>query len=142
LFCLLTKRKPALVIRAVQLVLQESIGAIGVRHGAARQASPASGPPVISPAAKIWGVEVRRYPSTFANPPKIRLDGRRSEAQPRSIGHPAHRYDRKCRLVRRKRCKGLRNQQSACPRLSVSELVVDRAKSTRMTEIIPISLSN
>jgi hypothetical protein len=107
LFCLLTKRKPALVIRAVQLVLQESIGAIGVRHGAARQASPASGPPVISPAAKIWGVEVRRYPSTFANPPKIRLDGRRSEAQPRSIGHPAHRYDRKCRLVRRKRCKGL-----------------------------------
>jgi hypothetical protein len=27
----------------VQLVLQESIGAIGVRHGAARQASPASG---------------------------------------------------------------------------------------------------
>lgn len=44
LFCLLTKRKPALVIRAVQLVLQESIGAIGVRTGAARQASPASGP--------------------------------------------------------------------------------------------------
>jgi hypothetical protein len=44
LFCLLTKRKPALVIRAAQLVLQESIVAIGVRHGAARQASPASGP--------------------------------------------------------------------------------------------------
>jgi hypothetical protein len=42
LFCLLTKRKPALVIRAVQLVLQESICATGVRHGAARQASPAS----------------------------------------------------------------------------------------------------
>jgi len=41
LFCLLTKRKLALVIREVQLVLQESIG---VRHGAARQASPASGP--------------------------------------------------------------------------------------------------
>jgi len=40
----LTKRKLALVIRAVQLVLQEPIGAIGVRHGAARQASPASGP--------------------------------------------------------------------------------------------------
>jgi len=39
----LTKHKPALVIRAVQLVLQEPIGAIGVRHGAARQASPASG---------------------------------------------------------------------------------------------------
>ena len=43
-FWLLTKRKPALVIRAAQLVLQELIGAIGVRHGAARQASPASGP--------------------------------------------------------------------------------------------------
>jgi hypothetical protein len=43
LFCLLTRRKPALVIRAVQLVLRESIGAIGVRHGAARQASLASG---------------------------------------------------------------------------------------------------
>ena len=41
---LLTKRKPALVIRAVQLVLQESIGAIGVPHAAARMASPASGP--------------------------------------------------------------------------------------------------
>jgi len=40
----LTKRKPALVIRAVQLVLQESIGVIGVRRGAARTASPASGP--------------------------------------------------------------------------------------------------
>jgi len=40
----LTKRKPELVIRAVQPVSQESIGAIGVRNGAARQASPASGP--------------------------------------------------------------------------------------------------
>ena len=39
----LTKLNLALVIRAVQLVLQESIGAIGVRHDAARQASPASG---------------------------------------------------------------------------------------------------
>jgi hypothetical protein len=28
----------------VQLVLQESIGAIGARHGAARQALPVSGP--------------------------------------------------------------------------------------------------
>jgi hypothetical protein len=34
----------ALVIRAVQLVLQEPIGAIDVRIGAARQASPANGP--------------------------------------------------------------------------------------------------
>ena len=42
LCCLLTKHKPALVIRAVQSVLQESIGAIGVRHGAARRALPAS----------------------------------------------------------------------------------------------------
>jgi hypothetical protein len=42
-FWRLTKPRPALVIRAVQLALQESIGAIGVRHGAARQASPASG---------------------------------------------------------------------------------------------------
>jgi len=44
LFCLLTKRKPALVIRAVQLVLQESIGVIGVPNGAARQALPARDP--------------------------------------------------------------------------------------------------
>jgi hypothetical protein len=44
LFCLLTKRKPALVSRAVQLVLPESIGAIGVKTGGARRALPASGP--------------------------------------------------------------------------------------------------
>ena len=44
LFCLLTKRKLALVIRAVQLVSQGSIGVIGVPYGAARQASPASRP--------------------------------------------------------------------------------------------------
>ena len=44
LFYLLIKRKPALVSRALQLVLLESIGAIGVQNGAVRQASPASTP--------------------------------------------------------------------------------------------------
>jgi hypothetical protein len=43
LFYLSIKQKPELVSRALQPVLQESIGAIGGQNGAARQASPASG---------------------------------------------------------------------------------------------------
>src|SRR6266516_3558569 len=39
-----------------------------------------------------------QIPINLHEPPKIGLDTHRSEAQPCSIGHPAHRHDRKCRL--------------------------------------------
>ena len=64
LFCLLTKRKPALVIRAVQLVLQVPIGA---QPGAARQASLASGP-------KERPIAVRaliRHLAQYRRPPQL-----------------------------------------------------------------------
>jgi hypothetical protein len=75
LFCLLTKRKPALVIRAVQLVWQEPIGAIGVRTGAARQASLASGPKERPVAVRALIHHLARYqrppwrPLSFQTPP-------------------------------------------------------------------------
>ena len=46
----------------------------------------------------MWGAEVCRYPSTFYEPSLSDLNARRSEAQPGSIGHPAHRHDHKRRL--------------------------------------------
>ena len=67
LFCLLTKRKPALVIRAVQLVLQEPIDAIGVLVGAARQASPASG----AKERPVAGRALIHHFARYRRPPQI-----------------------------------------------------------------------
>ena len=49
--------------------------------------------PVTSPAAKIWGTDVRKYSSTFTESPTIDFNASRSEVEGFGLGPPAHRHN-------------------------------------------------